>query len=189
MPKDSIRLTFRAILPTLGTSAAILPTLGTTPSSFRGQWLEETLYLTSKIPPDLAYTDTRIQHHHHHHHYLHHFWESGINSSSTLTPTTFSIRSEGSEPHEATLKHFCYFWLCCIFLAVHWLSLVAVGRGYSLAVMHRLLIAVASPAVEHGPSGSWASAVVAHRLSGPTAHGIFPDQGLNQYPLHCKADS
>ena len=42
--------------------------------------------------------------------------------------------------------------------------------------------------------GAWAlghagSVVVAHGLSCPAARGIFPDQGLNQYPLDCKADS
>ena len=50
--------------------------------------------------------------------------------------------------------------------------------------------------VEHGLWGSWASivearvgsVVVAHRLSCSVACGIFPDQGLNLYPLHCKVD-
>ena len=31
--------------------------------------------------------------------------------------------------------------------------------------------------------------VVAHGLSCSEACGIFPDQGLNPYPLHCKTDS
>ena len=33
------------------------------------------------------------------------------------------------------------------------------------------------------------SVVVAHGPSCSAACGIFPDQGLNQRPLHCKADS
>ena len=33
------------------------------------------------------------------------------------------------------------------------------------------------------------SVVVEQRLSCPAACGIFPDQGLNQCPLHCKMDS
>ena len=37
--------------------------------------------------------------------------------------------------------------------------------------------------------GVQASVTVVNRLSCPTACGIFPDQGLNCCPLHCKADS
>ena len=36
-------------------------------------------------------------------------------------------------------------------------SLVAVSGGYSLAVVHGSLIAVASPVAEHRHQGSWAS--------------------------------
>ena len=32
------------------------------------------------------------------------------------------------------------------------------------------------------------SVVVAHRLTCPTACGIFPEQGLNPYPLHWQVD-
>ena len=39
-----------------------------------------------------------------------------------------------------------YFW---VFVAACWLSLVLVNRGYSLAVVPGLLIAVASPVPEH----------------------------------------
>ena len=35
-------------------------------------------------------------------------------------------------------------------------SLVMASRVYSLAVVHRLLIAMASPVLEHGLSGTWA---------------------------------
>ena len=40
-------------------------------------------------------------------------------------------------------------------------SLIAAHGGYSLVVVHRLLIAVASLVAEHGPGGALAS-VVAH---------------------------
>jgi len=35
---------------------------------------------------------------------------------------------------------------------------------------------------------TWASAVVAHRLTCPEACGIFPDKGLNLCPLRCQAN-
>ena len=39
--------------------------------------------------------------------------------------------------------------------------------------------------------GLWSmgSVVVVHRLSCSITSGIFPDQGSNQCPLHCKSDS
>ena len=37
-----------------------------------------------------------------------------------------------------------YFWLCWVFDAVHRLFPVLVNEGYSLVVMHRLLISVTS---------------------------------------------
>ena len=37
--------------------------------------------------------------------------------------------------------------------------------------------------------GCVSSVVVAHRLSCPSAHGIFPDQGSNLCPLHWQLDS
>ena len=43
-----------------------------------------------------------------------------------------------------------YFWLCWVFIAVHGLSLVAMGGGYSLIAVHVLLIAVTSLVAEHG---------------------------------------
>ena len=45
---------------------------------------------------------------------------------------------------------FIYFGLCWILVAACGLSLVAVSGGYSVVVLHRLLIAVASLVVEHG---------------------------------------
>ena len=50
------------------------------------------------------------------------------------------------------------FW---VFLAVHKLSLVMLSRGYSLVVGHRLLIVVASLAVQDGLKGTQPSEVAA----------------------------
>ena len=76
------------------------------------------------------------------------------------------------------------------------LSLVAVSRGYSLAVVCGLLIPVASLVVGPGLKARGlqelqrkGAGVVVHRLSCSVACGIFPDQGSNQCPLHCKVDS
>ena len=69
------------------------------------------------------------------------------------------------------------------------LSLAAASRGHSLIVMRGLLIEVASFTAEHGLQGTRASGVVAHRLSCSMAYRIFLDQGSNQCPLDCKADS
>ena len=49
-----------------------------------------------------------------------------------------------------------YFWLCCVFIAALWLSLVTVIGGYSLIVVHGLLIAVASLVAGHIFQGSQA---------------------------------
>ena len=106
---------------------------------------------------------------------------------------------------------FLYFWLCWVFVAVHRLSLVAASRSYSLVMVHRLLIAVASFVVEHGLQNMWTSVVVGQglsshdsqalehrlntcgiRLSCPAASredGVFPDQGSNSYLLHWQVDS
>ena len=73
----------------------------------------------------------------------------------------------------------------------------------SPVVVHRLLIEEASPVAQHGLQGAgfsswgvWAqwlqfpgSLVWAHRLSRPSACGIFPDQGSNPCLLHWQADS
>jgi len=42
-----------------------------------------------------------------------------------------------------------YFWLCWVFIIAQGLSLVAATGGYSLVVVHGLLIAVASLVLEH----------------------------------------
>ena len=50
-------------------------------------------------------------------------------------------------------------------------------QGLLFVALHRLLIAVASPAVEQGLQGVRASAVVAQGFICPTACGIFWNQG------------
>ena len=45
---------------------------------------------------------------------------------------------------------FIYFCPCWVFIAVHGCSLIMVSGGYSLVVVYRLPIAVASLVVEHG---------------------------------------
>ena len=82
---------------------------------------------------------------------------------------------------------------------LHKFGLAAVSGGYSLAGVCRLLIVVASLVREHGLQashcggfscyGAQASVIVAHRLSCPTACGIFPVRGLNPGPLHWQEDS
>ena len=59
-----------------------------------------------------------------------------------------------------------------IYLGLHWvftaacqLPLVGASRGYSLGVAHRLLIAAASLAAEHGLQGAQASVVATLGLS------------------------
>ena len=68
-------------------------------------------------------------------------------------------------------------------------SVVAVSEGYSLAVVWKLLIGVASLAREHQLEGAPASVAAAQRLSYSKACGIFLDQGLNSCLLHWQADS
>ena len=70
-------------------------------------------------------------------------------------------------------------------LGLHWytwaFSSVASG-GYSLVMLCRLLIAMASLAAEHGLEATQASVVVVRGLSCPGACGIFLDQRLNSVP-------
>ena len=91
---------------------------------------------------------------------------------------------------------------CCVGF-----SLVAVSGGYSLAVVYRLVIAMASRVAEHGLQGEWASVAVARglrscvsglqssrstvvvqELSYFVARGIFLDQGLNLHLLNWQLD-
>ena len=57
-------------------------------------------------------------------------------------------------------------------------------QGLLFIVACRLLVAVASLAVEHRLQGTQASVVVAHVLSRSAACRIFLDQGWNLCPLH-----
>ena len=54
------------------------------------------------------------------------------------------------------LNLFVSFWLCCVFIAVHRLPLVAVSPGYSLVMVFGLPITVASLVAEHRLQGTWA---------------------------------
>ena len=78
------------------------------------------------------------------------------------------------------LIYFC-LWRCWVFVAAHRLSLVVVSRGSSPAAVCRLpvvvasLVAVVSLVVELGLYSMQALVVLAHRLSSPTACGIFLD--------------
>ena len=47
------------------------------------------------------------------------------------------------------IPYFLFFWLCCVFIAVCRLSLVVENGGYSLVVVHRLLIMEASLITDH----------------------------------------
>ena len=74
--------------------------------------------------------------------------------------------------------------------------LLGVNRGCSLVVVHRLLVVVASLVAEHRLEERRlqklehvGSVVVVHGLSCSMACGIFPDQGLNLYPLHWQVNS
>ena len=78
--------------------------------------------------------------------------------------------------HQVYRKQF--FWLHWVFIAVCELSLVAASRGYSLAVVHRLLTVMPSLVAEQFP-GAWLSAVVVHQLSCSKVHGILvPAPGI-----------
>ena len=56
-------------------------------------------------------------------------------------------------------------WLCWVFIAACGLPLVATSGGYSLAVVHGLLTAVASLVAERGHKGTQASTGAACGLS------------------------
>ena len=60
---------------------------------------------------------------------------------------THSSLSPSTSPF--TIYLFVYSWPRWVFVAVYGLLLVAVSRGYSVVAVCRLLIAVASLAVEH----------------------------------------
>ena len=64
-----------------------------------------------------------------------------------------------------SLKKIIYFWLCWILVAVHWLSLPVVSGGFSPAVVHGLLIVVASCVAEQRFESVQTSVAVAGGLS------------------------
>ena len=110
-------------------------------------------------------------------------------------------------------------WLLWVFAAVHGLSLGALsGAAFGCSAQAycpafscceaQALGAQASVVAACRLQGTWASVVVAHRLSscgswaleqtsivvvpglsGSRACGTFPDQGLNPYPLHWQVNS
>ena len=53
----------------------------------------------------------------------------------------------------------CMYWLCWVFVAAHWLSLVVASGGYSLAEMQELLIVGASLVEQCVLKGTQASVV------------------------------
>ena len=71
---------------------------------------------------------------------------------------------------------FVYFWLHQVFIATGRLSLVVVSRG-------------CSPVAEHRLFGPWASVVVAQRLSGLAACGVFLDEVSNPCLLYWRVKS
>ena len=83
---------------------------------------------------------------------------------------------------------FIYFWLCCVFVSVQGLSLVAASGGHSSSRCTGL-----SPpwplSLRSTGSRRAGSVVVAHGPSCSAACGILPDQGSNLCPLHWQADS
>ena len=97
---------------------------------------------------------------------------------------------------------FTFFFLAVVGLQRSAWAFSSCGKhGLPLVAMQGLLIEAVSPVVEHRLWRVRASFVVAHRLWSTnsvvevhglrcsTTCGIFQDQGLNQHPLHCKADS
>ena len=81
-----------------------------------------------------------------------------------------------------------FFWLCCVFVSVLGLSLVAASGGHSSSRCAGL--SLSRPLLLRSTGSRRAGSVaVAHGLSCSMACGIFPDQGSNPCPLHWQADS
>ena len=83
---------------------------------------------------------------------------------------------------------FIYIWLCQVFFAAEGLSIVVVSRGLFFVVVLGRLIVVAPLVAEYRLQDAWASVVVVHGPSCPTACGIFPDHVSNPCPLHWQVD-
>ena len=78
---------------------------------------------------------------------------------------------------------FIYFWLCCVFVSVRELSLVAASGGHSSSRCAGL--SLSWPLLLWSTSSRRAgSVIVAHGPSCSAACGILPDQGSNPCPLH-----
>ena len=85
--------------------------------------------------------------------------------------------------------YFIYFIFGCIGSSCWVQAFSSCGeQGLLFIVVRGLLIVVAS-LVGARALGTWASVVVAHRVSCSAACGIFPDQGSNPRPLHWQVDS
>ena len=97
---------------------------------------------------------------------------------------------------------YLYFFLavssCYLFRIIHlWLPWVCRCGWLSAAAVSGLLSSCGARASHRGGfsgcrqglQGTWASVVVVHTLSCPTACGIFPKQVLNLCPLYWQADS
>ena len=97
-----------------------------------------------------------------------------------------------------------YFQLCWVFIATHWLSLVAVSRGYSLVVVMNFLCSSLSfcgaqvlSTVGFSSYSTWAqqfqlmgSRVLAQQLQSMGLVNLPQwDKGLNLCSLNCKVDS
>ena len=84
---------------------------------------------------------------------------------------------------------FTFFFLAVVGLQCSAWAFSSCGKhGLPLVAMQGLLIEAVSPVVAHR-LWSTNSVVEVHGLRCSTTCGIFQDQGLNQHPLHCKADS
>ena len=77
-----------------------------------------------------------------------------------------------------------YFWLCRVFIAACWLSLLAEVRGYSLTAGSAGFSLQWPLSLQSTGSRHTGSVVVMQRLSCCVVCRIFPDQGSNSYPLH-----
>ena len=76
-----------------------------------------------------------------------------------------------------------YLWLCCVFVSVRGLSLVAASGGHSSS--RCVGLSLSWPLLLRSTGSRRAgSAVVAHGPSRLTACGILPDQGSNPCPPH-----
>ena len=83
-----------------------------------------------------------------------------------------------------------YFWLHWVFTVAPRLCLVLASGGFSLAVIHGPLGAVASLTVAHGLQSLWAQPLWCLGFVAPQhVWFYFLDRGLNLCPLHWQTDS